>query len=275
MAAINSSEQTVVAKIDTLDLKVESKCQTLNDSIDRLRNHFKEQLEGVRTEFGAKFDPLAASFSDHETRLTSLEEATNTYSDRVVDLEEEVRSLKARVAALTEKTEDLEGRQRRCNIRILGVREKFETGTRPVVSVAKLLQEVLSLDAAPTLDRAHRGMQSGAGGGQRPRPFIVKFHYFQEMLEVLRKAARAGPLFYDGDKVLIFPDLPSSVAKRRGTFKDVKELLRGCQGVRYGMLYPARLRISSPLGEKVFTDPGTAKDYIMKHLVQSDQQDAG
>lgn len=272
MAAIASSEQTVVAKIETLETNVDSKCQTLNDKIDKLRVHFKEQLEEVRTEFCSRIDPLAANFSDHGARLTSLEEATDAHSDRIVSLEEEVRGLKENVAALMDKTEDLEGRQRRSNARILGVRERFEAGTRPVESVAKLLQELLCLDVAPTLDRAHRGMQSGTGGGQRPRPFVVKFHYFQELAEVLRKAARAGPLLYKGDKILIFPDLPSTVVKRRGAFKEVKELLRGCQDVRYGMSYPARLRITSPLGEKVFVNADAAKDYVMKHLVQIQQQ---
>uniref|UniRef100_A0A8C5ER82 Transposase n=1 Tax=Gouania willdenowi TaxID=441366 RepID=A0A8C5ER82_GOUWI len=205
MAAIANLEKTVVEKISTLEAKVESKCQTLYETIDSL--------------------------------------------------------------PLVNKTEDLEGRQRRCNIRILGVREQFETGTRPVACVAKLLQELLSLDAAPTLDAAHRSLQPAPVRGQRPRPLIVKFHYNQEKLEVLRKAARNGPLLYNNDKILIFPDLPPTVVRRRGAFKDVKELLRGCQDVRYGMLYPAKLRISSPLGEKFFTDPVAAKDYTMKHLL--------
>ncbi|KAK7913515.1 hypothetical protein WMY93_013726 [Mugilogobius chulae] len=257
MAAIANSEKTAVAKITILETKVES----------------KEQLEDVRTEFGAMISPLDASIAENKSRLTSLESATNVYSDRVVDLEKEVRCLKETVTTLSEKTEDLEGRQRRCNIRILGVKEQFEAGTQPVTSVAKLLQEVLGMDAVPTLDRAHRSLQPVPPKGQRPWPFVVKFHYYQEKLEVLRRAARNGPLFYHGDKILIFPDLPPTVAKRRGSFKEVKELLRGLQGVKYGMLYPAKLRVSSPLGERVFTDPGAAKDYVTKHLVGRGQED--
>ncbi len=88
---------------------------------------------------------------------------------------------------------------------------------RPASSVAKLLQEVLDLDA-PTLDRAHRSLQPTPMNGQNHRPFIVKFHYYQEKLVVLRKAAQNSPLVYNGDKILIFLDLPSTVAKRRGTF---------------------------------------------------------
>lgn len=141
--------------------------------------------------------------------------------------------------------------------------------------MAKLLQEVLSLDAAPTLDQAHCGLQPAPLSTQRPRPFIVKFHYYQENLEVLRRAAKNSPLVYNGDKILIFPDLPYTVLKRRRLFKGMKELLRGCRDVRFRMLYPAKLRISSPLGEKVFID-AAAEDYVKKHLLAgSSQQDEG
>ncbi|KAK7918793.1 hypothetical protein WMY93_010077 [Mugilogobius chulae] len=273
MAAIASSEQSVLARIDNMDLKVESKTQVLNNTIDSLRTHLVDQIDGVRTEFGVKLGALAANADANQARLTSLEEATNAYTDRIVELEQQVCSLKDNVTALFDKTEDLEGRQRRCNIRILGVKEQFEAGSRPVTSVAKLLQEVLALDTTPTLDRAHRGLQPIPMRGQRPRPFIVKFHYYQEKLEVLRLAAKKGPLSYNGDTVLIFPDLPSTVAKRRGTFRGVKDLLRKCPDVKFGMLYPARLRITSSLGEKIFTDPEAAKDYVVKHLVGGVQQD--
>uniref|UniRef100_A0A3B4GU76 L1 transposable element RRM domain-containing protein n=1 Tax=Pundamilia nyererei TaxID=303518 RepID=A0A3B4GU76_9CICH len=262
MAAIANSEKNVVAKISTLEAKVETKCQALNELIDSLRSNVSDQTDEVRTELCAKIDALATTFTDHHSRLTSLEEDANTYSDRVVDLEKQVHDLKEVVSALLDKTEDLEGRQRRCNIRILGVREHFETGTRPVTSVAQLLKEVLALDTAPTLDRAHRSLQPVPVRDQRPRPLIVKFHYFQEKEEVLRRAALNSPLTHNGDRILIFPNLPSAVAKRGGAFKEAKDLLRGCRAVRFGMLYPAKLRISSPLGEEIFTNPTAAKDYV-------------
>ncbi|KAK7896625.1 hypothetical protein WMY93_021950 [Mugilogobius chulae] len=216
---------------------------------------------------------MAAIANSEKTVVAMITTLETKVKSKVVDLEKEVRCLKETVTTLSEKTEDLEGRQRRCNIRILGLKEQFEAGTQPVTSVAKLLQEVLGMDAVPTLDRAHRSLQPVPPKGQRPPPFVVKFHCYQEKLEVLRRAARNGPLFYHGDKILIFPDLPPTVAKRGGSFKKVKELLRGLQGVKYGMLYPVKLRVSSPLGERVFTDPGAAKDYVTKHLVGRGQED--
>uniref|UniRef100_A0A3P9CFM6 L1 transposable element RRM domain-containing protein n=1 Tax=Maylandia zebra TaxID=106582 RepID=A0A3P9CFM6_9CICH len=261
MAAMANSEKNVVAKISTLEAKVETKCQALNELIDSLCSNVSDQIDEVRTELCAKIDALATTCTDHHSWLTSLEEDANTYSDRAVDLEKQVHDLKEIVSALSDNTKDLEGRQRRCNIRIFGVREHFETGTHPVNSVAQLLKEVLALDTAPTLDRAHRSLQPIPARDQRPRPLIVKFHYVQEKEEV------NSPLTHDGVKILIFPDLPSAVAKRRGAFKEVKDLLRGCRGVRFRMLYPAKLRISSPLGEEIFTNPTAAKDYVRNRIL--------
>uniref|UniRef100_A0A3Q3AGT8 L1 transposable element RRM domain-containing protein n=1 Tax=Kryptolebias marmoratus TaxID=37003 RepID=A0A3Q3AGT8_KRYMA len=218
---------------------------------------------------------LAANSEANQTRLTSLEEATNSYSDKVTDLEKQIGSLKEEVKVLTDKTEDLEGRQRRCNIRILGVREKIKAGSHPSTAVAKLLQDILGLDSAPTLDHAHRGMQSVSPRDNRPRPFIVKFHYYQEKLEVLRMAAKKGPLHYKGDTIMIFPDLPAAVVKRRGFFKGIKDQLRKCPNVKFGMLYPARLKITSSAGEEIFTDPAAAEDYVKKILMKGYQHDRG
>lgn len=60
MAVITNSEQTVLARIDTMDKKVDSN---------------------------------AAQYA----RITSLEDATNAYSDRVVDLQSQVLQLKEEV----------------------------------------------------------------------------------------------------------------------------------------------------------------------------------
>lgn len=133
--------------------------------------------------------------------------------------------------------------------------------------MAKLLQESLGLDTAPALDRAHCSLQPEPARGQQPRAFIVKFHYYQEKLEVLRRAARVSPLTYNGDKIMIFSDLPPLVVKRRSAFREVKELLHRCQGVRFGVLCPARLKVSFSRGEKIFTDSAATRDYVMKNFL--------
>ena len=70
--------------------------------------------------------------------------------------------------------------------RLIGVEEGLGN-IRPERAVAELLKEALALDYTPTLDRAHRSLQPRPKDGDAPRPIIVKFHYFQEKVDILRK----------------------------------------------------------------------------------------
>ncbi len=61
---------------------------------------------------------------------------------------------------------------------------------------------------------------------------------------------------------------PPNVAKRRALFSCARELLREKPGVRYGLLYPARLLITHNGTQTSFTDPNEAEEYA-EHLFAS------
>ncbi|KAI4813071.1 hypothetical protein KUCAC02_024423 [Chaenocephalus aceratus] len=125
MAALKRTEQCVLTKIDS----------TVTAAV----------VEDVRKEN-----------TTFVTRIEGLEEGANCYANRVVELEAKVTTLSSQVNKLVDKTEDLESRQRRDNCRLVGVAEG--TGNiQPEKAIAQLLQDALSLDYTPTLDRAHRG----------------------------------------------------------------------------------------------------------------------
>lgn len=240
MDAIASSESKILARIDL-------STRDLNAKIDSLRDEMAKQ----------------------ETRVKDLEEGLNLYSDKTTEMEGDVGQLKSEVAKLQFKIDDLEGRQRRCNARIVGIKEGLENsgGQRPTDAVAKMLQELLALDFVPTLDRAHRGLRPPPNEGDPPRVIVVKFHYFQEREVVFREAASKAPLTLQGKKVSIFPDYTAEVAKKRAAFTEAKRLLRNCKGVKFGILFPAVLRITLPTGQdKRFDDPAEAIDFIRKKI---------
>uniref|UniRef100_A0A3Q3BY06 Reverse transcriptase zinc-binding domain-containing protein n=1 Tax=Haplochromis burtoni TaxID=8153 RepID=A0A3Q3BY06_HAPBU len=187
-------------------------------------------------------------------------------ANRVVALEAKVDALSAQVVRLADKADDLESRQRRDNCRLIGVEEGFGN-IRPEKAVAELLKEALALDYTPTLDRAHRSLQPRPKDGNAPRPIIVKFHYFQEKVDVLRKAMGAGPITRNGKRFYIYPDYSATVRKKRSAFTEVRRLLRRCTGVKYGLLYPATLKITTPAGEQMsFEDPIKARHYVETNL---------
>lgn len=61
-----------------------------------------------------------------------------------------------------------------------------------------------------------------------------------------------------------FPDYTTSVAKARVAFNEVRKLLRNQQGVRYGILFPARLHITFNGDEKEFASK--AMIYVKKNV---------
>ncbi|CAG5896880.1 unnamed protein product [Menidia menidia] len=60
----------------------------------------------------------------------------------------------------------------------------------------------------------------------------------------------------------VFPDYTAKVARARAAFNEVRKLLRGIDGARYGLIHPARLRITFKGVEKDFISADEAKEYV-------------
>ena len=167
---------------------------------------------------------------------------------------------------------EIDGGQRRFSARLVGMKEGFEAGEgqRPTASIAKLLQELLGLNFTPTLDEAYCGARRANVGGP-PRVIGIRFHYLRERDEVFRTAARSAPLTLHDKRVSIFPDYTVTGAKKRAAFAEAKRLLRNCQSVKFGVRFPAVLRITDSSGrERRFEDPEAAVEYIEKNLELKD-----
>ncbi|KAK1900543.1 LINE-1 retrotransposable element ORF1 protein [Dissostichus eleginoides] len=68
----------------------------------------------------------------------------------------------------------------------------------------------------------------------------------------------------DGDQIRLLPDFTQAVSKQRAAFTEVRGLLRNCEGVRYGLKYPAILMITTSGGhEASFSDPKLAKEFVL------------
>ncbi|KAJ0036998.1 hypothetical protein NQD34_005675, partial [Periophthalmus magnuspinnatus] len=225
-----------------------------------LKIDLNKSIESVRAELTASVTNIQATLSSHDTRIKDLECSASFTGDTVTSLDSATAQLQKEMKELRAKCEDLEGRSRRNNLRLVGV-EEAERG-QPTKFVSELLKEILGLDAAPLLDRAHRSSQEKTKQGGPPRVFIMCVHYAHVRDEILRKSSQQ-PLMYMGRKVYIFPDFTSSVAKKRAAFGDVKKRLRSVEGARYGMCFPATLRVTLPgKRERTFVDPKLVMDFV-------------
>lgn len=234
--------------------------------IDSLNANLRSEISAVKDEFRKCVENIQSKLEIQGATLSELERSASDHSTRISDLEANVESLTTKVTYLDNRCEDMESRMRRNNIRLLGVPEGVE-GPRPTEFIAQLLQELLGLGEKPLLDRAHRTLRSRPGDGQPPRPFVIRVHFFHVRNEILKKSGEASPLQYKGKRVSIFADYTTAVAKKRACFGEVKRQLRACPGVKFGLLYPAVLRVTLRDGSTHrFEEPALAADFIKKNL---------
>lgn len=235
-------------------------CASIDARIQIVCTEWRDELATTKKEIQSSISALEGTAATHEKTIKDLEKTASLHSDDVTALQHQVARLNSEVEKLTSKCEDLEGRSRRHNLRITGIPEGAE-GSEPRDYIAGLLQEVLSLDEKPLIDRAHRTLRRRPDPAEPPRPFILRLHYYHVLEEILRKARAAKQLYHNGKRVQVFPDYPPAVAKRRALFSRARELLRDKPGVRYGLLYPARLLITHNGTQTSFTDPKKAEEY--------------
>ncbi|KAK7891490.1 hypothetical protein WMY93_023453 [Mugilogobius chulae] len=228
----------------------------------------KSDIHDVKIEINNNTAAIRAELDQVKADVKSVGDGLSTWSDEMVAVQETVTSLKKEMQVLKNKCEDLEGRMRRGNIRIVGVAEIQGSSTPETIS--SLLKEVFRLDREVRVERSHRSLTQWRPG-DAPRAIIAKLNSEGDAADILRRARR-GKLHYRGSPIAIFPDYTASVAKARAAFTDVRKMLHDKPGIRYGILYPARFRVTYNNVEKEFVDASKAMNYVKENILQSTEE---
>lgn len=130
-----------------------------------------------------------------------------------------------------------------------------EHGLKTRDFVAQMLKEVLHLEEAPEVDRAHRALWRRPGNSEPPRHLVARIHYCYAYEDIIQKVMSSKNLTFRGQRIQIFRDFPLEVVRCRAAFTPARRMLRDKPGVRFGLLYPAKLRVSHNGSERFFTDP--------------------
>ncbi|KAI4803380.1 hypothetical protein KUCAC02_006929 [Chaenocephalus aceratus] len=222
---------------------------------------FKSSFEALTT----TLDGLNSTVAGHGERIGSLEDNSNEVDRRLQHLENACSTLQQDNVLLKTKLADLEGRSRRQHIRIIGLPESLE-GPRPTAFFSQLLVDVFGkevLSSPPELDRAHRSLAPKPAAGDKPRP--VRLHRFEVNDLLIREARRCCELFYKEHKIRLYEDYSSDVLKERAEYKSsMAELYK--RGYRPALLYPAKLRITLPNGEKTWIRSVLEADKFLQNL---------
>ncbi|KAJ8416268.1 hypothetical protein AAFF_G00382900 [Aldrovandia affinis] len=215
--------------------------------------------EEIVKELRSTITLLQTTVSDHADKISLLENSQNAVTDRLAELEAQCASLAADNVMLKVAVDDSENCFRRQNIRVIGIPEG-EEGTNPTAFMGSFLKEVLGEETftdQPVIDRAHRTLATKPPPGKPPRAMLVRLHYYQTREMILRASRERGQLSYKGKKIHIFPDYSAALARRRVEFKDVKAQLHQA-GVKFGLVYPAKVRLTFQGTVHTFNNPDAA-----------------
>ena len=216
---------------------------------------------------------IGSTLATQATTITDMETSLSDHSDRITHLEQEVSTLQSKLVteenvALRANVEDLVSRSKRQNIRVVGLPEDIE-GKDARKFMTELFSEVASdaLPSPPELDRAHRSLRSKPRQGQYPCPIIMRFHRYVEKEAVLKFAKSSKEITFKGHRIKFYEDFCVSVVNRRAAFNNIKGLLYKC-GVHFGMIYPARLRVSYNNTEHYFDSPEAAEKFYHQNFAE-------
>ena len=214
----------------------------------------------------ASVDALRGDVNSFNKRLTKTETRVGENFERITSTEATVKSLESQNKHLLDRVEDLENRSRRSNLRIVNIPEGSETGKEPKQFIADFLMEALGevFTSPPPIDRAHRTGPLPERGSPKPRPFIVCFHNFSGKEKTLRWAMK-HKLKHRNVTVRLYQDMSANLAKNRATFNGIKQDLYK-KGIRFGLLYPARLRVTFDGESFYFDTPEEARAFYERRV---------
>lgn len=224
----------------------------------------KAEVQAVRSEIACNATSVSARFGTIKADIQEVKDDMSAWSDDITGLQSSVKELQSGVKSLQSKCEDMEGRMRCGNVRIVGVDEQNPCNPN---EVAKIIKQALHMDREVKVDRSHRTLAPRKGGEDRPRVIVAKMHYDGDAAEILRRAREKAPLMYNGNRISIFPDYTTGVAKARAAFSDARKALRGRRDVRFGLFYPARFRITFRNESLDFQDPTKAMVFIKNNIL--------
>uniref|UniRef100_A0AAV2LHK2 L1 transposable element RRM domain-containing protein n=1 Tax=Knipowitschia caucasica TaxID=637954 RepID=A0AAV2LHK2_KNICA len=227
----------------------------IRDEISSLRETTKADIKTVHDKLMGKVESLFSMQKEAAVTQSDMKQSLSDTSDRLTALENSYQTLAADQKKLEEKCIDLENRSRRQNIRILNIPEGAENNM-PTIFIAKFLSKVLEVS-----------LQNHVLASD-PRPMIARLHYYSDKEKIMSLSRTKGKLFFEGAQVHIFPDMSPEVGRQRAAFKQVKTKLRDT-GVKYRMLFPAKLEITVDDSRMTFIDPCAVERFINRNKSSS------
>lgn len=160
------------------------------------------------------------------------------------------------------KLADMEDRNRRCNIRVIGLKEGLE-GSNAIQYLSSSLPIWFPklADVQVEIMRAHR-IYSGSSNKKTINNRMLIFNVFRYTTrQAILQAARKNPLSVEGRRIRFSPDYSNYTVKRHQAFRQAMDSARD-RGLDFFLLYPATLKIKEGTQYRAFTSAKDAEDYV-------------
>ncbi|MGH0122104.1 UNVERIFIED_CONTAM: hypothetical protein FKN15_013023 [Acipenser sinensis] len=202
---------------------------------------------------------LTSSIQTHGKRTDILKAAQRQNRDSIKDAKADITQLQARLA-------ELEDRNRRSNLRLVGLPEG-EEGDDPI----SFLQHNLPLwfPSLPSkgvieIERAHRIYSGANTQGNKPRTLIFKLLRYNDRQAILKAYRQPGTQISQGQsKLLLFPDYSNFTAEHRKAFAPIQSSLKQ-MGIQSFLLYPSKLKIVHNGQSNVYSTPQDAQQFVLE-----------
>lgn len=213
-----------------------------------------EKLSAIHAELAS----LTASLGSIKSDVEQLKTSVQTNSSALDSHGQSLRDMDLKLA-------DMEDRNRRRNIRIIGLEEGLE-GSNAIQYLMHSLPKwfpTLS-DTQIEIMRAHRiYSDTRTRGANRTLIFnVLRYTTRQAIL----CAAKKNPLSINGRKIHFSPDYSNFTVRRRQAFHQAMNTARA-KGLDFFLLYPATLKIKDGAQYKSFSSPKEAEEYVAAALL--------
>ena len=195
-----------------------------------------------------KLSAIFTSLSSNQNKITHVEQKVDTIirlNGRLNRVETVMTSYNDRMKLLEYKSIDLEARSRRNNLLFRGLPERRDEDCRRVI--CSFLEDKLSIDELPSIERAHRlGRFNPAKG---PRPIIVAFSFFKDTEDILSNARSLK-----GTPFGISRDYPPEITRARQALWPRLKEARENRFNHVTIGYPAKLIVNGAIICNLFPD---------------------
>lgn len=214
------------------------------------------KIDTVQLEIGL----IRQDFEKVRQRVMEVERRVGDTEDTVKDHSASLHTLQVRVKHLESRAEDSENCNRCNNLRTIGLPEGSE-GSDPSAYTERLLQLLFPQAAFSPYFAVERAHRMPPARGPPPRTFIFRLLNFRDSDMILCEARKMAEICHKAARLMFFPDFSVDTQKLRKSFDSVKQALR-VKGVRYSMLFPARLRVQDSQSVCFFTSLAEASQWL-------------